>query len=291
MREFAASGSGPVVGRVLEIEAMHKDGSRFPIEISVASIELGGQWWAVAIVRDITRRKRAEEALQKEQRLLKQMLDLQERERKLVAYEIHDGLAQQLTGAMYKFQAVERLRGSDPPEAESVFAEGLRMLTDAMAETRRLIGGLRPLVLDESGIVAAIDYLIAEHKQRGGPEIEFSHKIRFQRLAAPLESAVFRIVQESLTNACRYSQSEKVRVEVAQTDDHVWVEVQDWGVGFDPQRINGGHYGLQGIRERARLFGGSAAIDTAPGEGTRIRVELPLVETAGPAAEPPDERP
>lgn len=278
LRVFAAGGRGPVVGRVLEMEALHKDGSRFPIEISVSPIELSGQWWAVAIVRDITRRKRAEEALQKEQRLLKEMLDLQERERKLVAYEIHDGLAQQLTGALYKFQAVDRLRESDPAEAEAVFAEGLRMLTDAMTETRRLIGGLRPLVLDESGIVAAIDYLIAEHQQRGGPEIEFNHKIRFQRLASPLESAVFRIVQESLTNACRYSRSARVRVEVTQLDDHVRVEVQDWGVGFDPQRINGGHYGLQGIRERARLFGGKATIDTVPGKGTHVSVELPLVE-------------
>jgi signal transduction histidine kinase len=160
-----------------------------------------------------------------------------------------------------------------------------------MAETRRLVGGLRPLVFDESGIVAAIDYLIAEHKQRGGPEIEFSHKISFQRLAAPLETAVFRIVQESLTNACRYSRSAKIRVDVAQTDERVCVEVQDWGVGFDPQRIESGRYGLQGLRERARLFGGTAAIDTAPGRGTLVRVELPLVEAAGDAAEPPDERP
>jgi PAS domain S-box-containing protein len=291
LHAFAASGRGPVVGRVLELEALHKDGSRFPIEISIASIELSGRWWAVAIVRDITQRKHADEALQKEQRLLKQMLDLQERERRLVAYEIHDGLAQQLTGALYKFQAVERLRSSDPPEAETVFAEGLCMLTDAMAETRRLIGGLRPLVLDESGIVAAIDYLIAEHKEHHGPEIEFSHKIHFQRLAPPLESAVFRIVQESLTNACRYSRSAKIRVDVTQLEEHVRVEVQDWGVGFDPQRVNGGHFGLQGIRERARLFGGTAAIDTALGQGTRIRVELPLVESAVKAADAPHQRP
>jgi PAS domain S-box-containing protein len=291
LRKFAVDGRGPVIGRMLEIEAMHQDGSRIPVEISVASIELGGRWWAVAVIRDITRRKRAEEALQKEQRLLKQTLDLQERDRKLVAYEIHDGLAQQLAGALYKFQAVERLRSSDPREAEAVLAEGLRTLTAAMTETRRLIGGLRPLVLDDSGIVAAIDYVIAEHVHRGGPEIEFVHKIGVQRLAAPLESAVFRIVQESLANACRYSQSAKVRVEVARTDDRVRIEIQDWGVGFDPQRIESGHYGLQGLRERVRLFGGTAAIDSAPGRGTLIRVELPLVETAAGAAETPDERP
>ena len=84
-------------------------------------------------------------------------------------------------------------------------------------------------------------------------------------------------MQECLTNACRYSQSEKVRVELGQAGDRVHVEVRDWGIGFDPAQVEHGHYGLQGIRERARSLGGSAVIETAPGKGTRITVDLPLL--------------
>ena len=149
-----------------------------------------------------------------------------------------------------------------------------------MAEARRLIGGLRPPVLDEAGVVPAIEYLVAEHQRHDGPEIEFVHEVQFDRLAPPLESALFRIVQECLTNACRYSQSPKVRVELRQAGDRVRIDVQDWGVGFDLKQIGDGHFGLRGIRERARLLGGTVSIQTAPQQGTHVTVEFPLIPLA-----------
>ena len=227
--------------------------------------------------RDITARKQMEDALNKEQQLLRNLLDLQEQDRKLVAYEIHDGLAQQLAGALYKFQSIERLRDLDTDAAREMFDEAIGLLRDAMVEARRLIGGLRPPILDESGVVDAIDDLVSQQRQRGGPEIEFVHPEAFGRLAPPLEGAVFRIVQECLTNACRHSRSEKVRVELKQTGDRVHVEVRDWGTGFDPAQVEHGHFGLRGIRERARLLGGAASIDTASGMGTCVTVDLPLL--------------
>jgi signal transduction histidine kinase len=207
----------------------------------------------------------------------RELRENEERLRQLVAYEIHDGLAQQLTSALYKFQSVEQAYERDPGAAQKMFAEGVRLLREAMAECRRLISGLRPPVLDEAGIVAAINSLVAEQRQRGGPEIEFVHREEFERLAPPVEIAAFRIVQECLTNACRYSQSQKVRVELGRVNGRVRIEVQDWGIGFDPERIEGGHFGLEGIRQRARLLGGVATIQAAPKQGTHITVELPLL--------------
>ena len=254
-----------------------KDGFTFPVEIRLAPLGVGQQRLFLSLVRDVTDRKRAEEELRKEQRLLREMLDLNERDRKLVAYDIHDGLAQLLTGSLYKFQSIEPLGERDPQAAWKLFDEAVQLLREATAETRRLISGLRPPILDESGIVAAIEYLISEQRLQAGPEIEFVRPADVGRLAAPLEGAVFRIVQECLTNACRYSQSAKVRVELKVTETRVSIEVRDWGVGFDAAEVDGGHVGLQGIRQRAYLLGGATAIETGPGKGTRICVELPFL--------------
>lgn len=250
----------------------------FSALISPRKSKDGGFQGVVVATRNITDRKRAEQALQKEEGLLRRLLDFQERERRLVAYEIHDELAQQLTGALMQFQAFDQLRDRHPERAHQSYVAATRLLEAGLAEARRLIGGLRPPVLDEFGIVAAIEYLISERHDSGEPRIEFQHHGRLQRLASPLQAALFRIVQESLTNASQHSRSEKVRVELAVEGDRVRVEVRDWGVGFDSQNVEEDRFGLQGIRERAHLFGGQATIETAPGQGTRVCVELPLLE-------------
>ena len=113
------------------------------------------------------------------------------------------------------------------------------------------MAGLRPPALDEAGVVAAIADLARDADQREKPKIEFSHSVEFDRLSPVLETTIFRIVQESL-------------------------QVQDWGAGFDPEKVDRSRFGLRGIRERARLLGGRAAIETSPGQGTRVVVELPL---------------
>ncbi|NLF06898.1 MAG: PAS domain S-box protein [Pirellulaceae bacterium] len=261
----------------ITFEGVHrrKDGSTFPVELRLVPLVLDRHRLMFGLARDISERKRAEEEVFKEQRLLRELLDLQEQDRKLISYEIHDGLAQQLTGANMQLQAVGHMLERDPGTARKMFDGAVRLLGEAMAETRRLIGGLRPPVLDESGVVAAIEELIVQYKQNG-PEIEFDHNIVIKRFSPPLESALFRIVQESLTNACRYSQSEKVRVELTLALDNVTIDVRDWGVGFDPAQVAGNHFGLRGIRERARLLRGSAEIESSPGQGTHIRVVLPL---------------
>ncbi len=254
-----------------------KDGTTFPVEVRSSPLKVGGRRLLLSLVRDVTDRKRAEEELHKEQRLLRKVLDLHEQDRKLIAYEIHDGLAQQLAGALYQFQSVAPLRQRDHEAADKTIDEAIHLLREALAETRRLIGGLRPPILEESGVVAAVEALIAEWRRPDGPKIEFVRPERFDRLAAPLEGAVFRIVQEGLTNACRYSRSEKVCIELRQTEGRVHVEVRDGGIGFEPALVDAGHVGLRGIRERASMLGGAAVIESAPGRGTRIHVELPLL--------------
>jgi len=228
--------------------------------------------------QDITEQRKAEEEVQREQQLMRQLLDLQERDRKLVAYEIHDGLAQHLTGAMFLLQAARERLAENPTEAAETVDAGVELVRRSLDEARVLISGLRPPIIDESGIVAAIEHLVCDAQESNGFQIEFTHDVQFDRIAAPLESAIYRIVQESVTNACRHSGSERIEVRLVQQDDQIRMEVQDWGAGFDPEEVPPNRFGLKGIRERARLFGGHAEIGASPGKGTRIAVVLPLVE-------------
>ncbi len=285
----------------------HKEQCRRTYDLAIAtgqtqtveSQDIFGVWWSCQIVpiagengvenllviaTDITQERLASEAVKKEQRLLRQLLELHERERRLVSCEIHDGFAQQLTGALYRLQGFRETLGRDPSAAWQGFDAAANLLCRAIDETRRLISGLRPLVLDELGIVDAVQYLVYEHRRDGGPEIEFEHDFPEGHLSSPLENALFRIVQESLQNACRHSRSDKIRVALNRRGDHVHIEVRDWGIGFVSDDVSGKSFGLQGIRERVRLLDGSVTIESAPGEGTRLSVRLPLFGGEGETA-------
>ena len=152
------------------------------------------------------------------------------------------------------------------------------MVRHAYLEARRLISGVRPPILDEAGVEAAIAHLVHEHRTAGGPGIDFHSDVSFDRLPRTLENVAYRIAQEALTNACKHSRSERVSVTLSQASDIIHLEVQDWGIGFDPTAHQEDHFGLEGIRERTRLLGGRFAIESRPGEGTRLCVDLPLIE-------------
>ncbi len=234
----------------------------------------GNRSHAFAMIEDITERKAAQQAVETEQRHLRRLLEMHEHERQLVAYEIHDGFVQSLVGAR---MLLDIPRKHMAPDLIDRYEKAVGLIDRGIEEARRLISGQRPLILDERGLMAAIEHLVCERQIEDGPEIVYQDLVSFNRLAPPLETAVFRVVQEGLNNAERHSQSPKIRLLVTQVDDRLRVEVQDWGVGFDPADISQRCFGLEGLRERARLFGGTATIDTTPGAGTTVTVEFPIV--------------
>ncbi len=137
-----------------------------------------------------------------------------------------------------------------------------------------MINGLQPMILDESGVVPAIQYLIEANP---GPQpVEFEHHVETQRYTPLLEGALFRICQEALNNARKYSQAKGVRIRLHEERGWVRLEVVDDGVGFNPKNTPRRSFGLNGIRERARLLEGHAIVDSAPGRGARISVEMPV---------------
>lgn len=224
----------------------------------------------VILHQDVTDRVAAEGRLQSEERSLRKLLYLQDQERKLIAYDIHDGLVQELVGAQMLLQS--QARG----EQDTTVKQASDLLLDAINEARRLINGLRPLVIDEHGVVNAIQFLIAEEEKRGSPEIHFFHRVTFDRLPPLLEGALFRIVQECLTNARRHSEASEVEIWLLEEESRLKLTVRDLGRGFDLQQVPDDRFGLESISKRAQIFGGTSVIESILGEGTTVRVEIPL---------------
>ncbi len=133
-----------------------------------------------------------------------------------------------------------------------------------------------------TGLRAAVNRLIFDSQACGGPEIEFCDDLTIAELPPELQTAVFSIVQELLLNASRHSKSGNVLLGLAQDDDRVCIQVQDWGIGFDPERVRPQKPGLAGIRQLARRLGGTLDIDSQPGAGTCIVVEIPLFQETEP---------
>lgn len=239
----------------------------------------------LCIGNDITARKEAGDKLQKEQKMLRRLLEAQHHEKQLIAYEIHDGLAQLLTSTVLQLQMFEHLRNTKPDEAEKTYQSARLILDQAIVEVRRLIQGLRPAVLEEAGVVTAIRLLIAEQEERFGADIEFICDVQFDRLDPLLENALYRIAQECLNNASRYSGAKNVRVGLQQKGDQITLEIRDWGRGFDTVAVGADSFGLEGIRQRAKIFDGEASIESTVGEGTRISVQFPVVTAENSTAE------
>jgi len=236
----------------------------------------GGEVVGVAgMAVDVTEHERAEKRLRGGQRLMGQMLQSHERDRRLIAYEIHDGLVQDATAALMQLESVLQSRQLPGAVREEVQLAA-SLVGRSVAQARELIGGLRPPILDELGVVAAIEYLIESgHGER--PSVKLTTQVQFDRLDPLLEATIYRIVQGAITNVKRHSQSDRSEIRLTQVGDRLHIEVEDWGIGFDPAGVGKDRFGLQGIRERARLLGGRAVISSAPGKGTRVFVDLPVV--------------
>ncbi|MCA9225960.1 MAG: PAS domain S-box protein [Planctomycetales bacterium] len=259
-----------------ELQTRRADGTTLWVSVSARLLICHGEDCLLGALLDITARKEAEDALREERKRLRRLLDLQEQERRLMAYELHDGLVQDMTAAKMFLEALGPAVTVAAETMDETLTRCRAMLTDSIAEARRLINGLRPPVLEMAGLVDGIESLIEEVTGRSGLLIEFQHNVTFDRLATGLEMAIYRIVQESLNNVWKHSRSPRACVELAEREDWLTLTVRDWGVGFDTAKPQPGHYGLEGIHERVRLLGGRCSIESAPSKGTRIHVEVPM---------------
>ena len=208
-----------------------------------------------------------------------QILAAQEQERKRIARELHDETSQVLTSLLISMKILEETISSEV--ARQQMEETRSLVHQTLRAIRNLSIDLRPSALDDLGLVPALRWYLKEYQQKCKVEVEFSASSFKERLPPEIETTIYRIVQEALTNTAKYAQATKVRVSVAEIEEGVRATVSDNGKGFDAQTLlklpwQERGLGLAGMHERAALLDGALLIDTEPGRGTTIDVTIPL---------------
>jgi PAS domain S-box-containing protein len=220
--------------------------------------------------------KEKQELINQEGHLLRRVWYTYEHQNETIAYEIHDGCVQTATAALMNLEAYRHQRSDSPEMAEQLLDRAIQLLREAIEEARRLIQGLRPIVLEEGGLIPALQTLVKNWEERAGVHIRLENRTEFSRLIPPVEVNLYRIIQEAVQNAVRHSQSREIAIQLVQETGQLVVEIRDWGVGFDPTTVSSERFGLVSIRDRARMLGGWAEIDSQPGKGTLVRVVIPI---------------
>lgn len=259
-----------------EVEVITKDGRRVPVEVSSRLIyEEGVPIGVQGTARNIFERKRAEEALRGYSR---QLIRAQEAERQSIARELHDQIGQVLTAIRINLKTVRD--SANRVESNALIDEGVTIVDEAIQQVRDLSFELRPSLLDDLGLTAALRWYADRFTQRTGIHTQTSIFLESRnRLPRELETACFRIVQEALTNVARHAQAKNVFVSVRTVKGAISLSIKDDGIGFKSHsQANGelpGSLGFRGMEERAHELGGKLEINSAPHKGTEVEVHFP----------------
>ena len=285
VEQFGVTGvSERQMGRQRVLFGLRASGEEFPIEASISQIlDANGKLYTV-VLRDVTERVKADNALKASREDLRELSanlqNVREEEKARIARELHDDLGQQLTALKMDLSSVELALDALPAGGPEVRTQlrGMRRLIDAtVASVRRIAADLRPVMLDDLGLVPAIEWLANDFTNRYGIDIERQIEpgdIVFTRNGA---TTLFRIVQEALTNVARHADATLVTLVLRIEGKQCILRIEDNGRGtVEPDGRNGKSFGLLGIRERAHMLGGSIAIETAAARGFAITAVFPL---------------
>ena len=268
------------MGPQLDISGLRADGSEFPIESTISQMIIDGKRQFTAVLRDVTDRHRAEAELRSMNRQLRalsaSLQDVREQERTRISRELHDELGQQLTGLKLDLSWLSKRLKEGRELPPDTMEEMRRQLDEAIASVRRISTELRPLILDDLGFGEAVSWQAAEVAKRSGLEIRLDLEAAERVRNSDLATALFRIVQESLTNCVRHAQASSVEVSLVADVKDLVLTIRDDGRGFANEGRQGGGIGLVSMRERADALGGLLEISSSPGAGTIIQVKISL---------------
>jgi PAS domain S-box-containing protein len=270
-----AGGQGPLFG-------LRADGTEFPLEASISRVQDGAGMLLTVLLRDATETLAAQQALLRSHEALRNLSanlqQVREDEKARIARELHDDLGQRLTALKMDVSFIERELAARPG-SDSLLArvESMRQLIDTtVAAVRRIAADMRPMLLDDLGLVSAIEWLAEDFTKRYGIAVDNATALDDRHFSPEAATALFRIVQEALTNVARHAQASHVTLQLRNADACYVLRVADNGRGNDASIPTGeGAFGLFGIRERARRLGGDVSIDTAPGQGFAVVATFP----------------
>lgn len=276
--------STQVAGTNRELRASRRDGSEFVAEISLAPLHFKNQFCTVANVRDVTERKRLEaERAGHEQRfrdMSRRVVEVQETERRQLSTELHDRTSPGLAAIQLNLNMLNKLlREQGTEDVVALLDDTAGLIADTTVSIREISANLRPTVLDDGGLLPALAGYTQQFTQRTGVAVHLHTAEATSALTTAVQSSLFRIIQEGLTNCAKHAKAGSVTIRLSTDDDRVTLLIADDGAGFDPDRPGRTGLGLLTMRERAEFGGGSFTLESNPGRGTRIKVLVPAQNT------------
>jgi PAS domain S-box-containing protein len=280
LEKVLSTGQSGIVGKTVERVGQRKNGEEFPVELSVASWKTQEGVFFTGIVRDVTRRKRAEEEIR---HLSRQLISVIEEERKRLARDLHDEFGRALTTLHFDMEALRSALPGELGELKTRCDESITLIEELGEDIRNISSELRPGMLDHLGLVPTLEWYIADFSKRvGGLHIDFQTVGIKERPDPEIEIVLYRILQEALNNIAKHSEAKHVNVLLTYSHPKLICTIKDDGVGFEqtggmvPFESGKRGIGLLGMRERVGSVGGTMDIRSKNEEGTMLRVELPF---------------
>lgn len=281
-REHAAKRPQPNtrITLICQFEVTCKDGSKKHIEFSASK----GEKNLYVVANDITGKVKAEQDLKESHRQLRELSsyleNIREEERKHISREIHDELGQQLT--LLKLDLMQICKKLDPGEKEIIekMKQADQLLAETMKSVRKIATQLRPSILDNLGLVSALEWQSREFEKNFGIPCVFESLLYEPHFSTKQSNALFRIYQEALTNIARHSGATRVDAVLSQEENRMVLEIRDNGKGFNANEMaHKKTLGLKGMQERALMIDGDFKIESTPGQGTYILISIPILIT------------
>lgn len=269
LSNYARTGHARIIGIGREVTGQRRDGTVFPMELSVSEVKLENRRLFTGFVRDITERKRLE----------KEILEISERERRGIGHTLHDGLSQHLAGIELMSRVLEQNLAKKSKAGAEQAAKIAEHVRDAIGQTRMIARGLSPVSLESNGLMAALQELATSVAEMFGVECGFKCPEPILIGDNVVATHLYRIAQEAINNAIKHGRAKRVEVELCRVEPGLLrLTITDWGKGLAKEGSRNGGMGLQIMKYRANMVGASLDVQNSDGKGVRVVCTLKIAQ-------------